>query len=278
MDRTLRLLSVVAPLYEEEALVEAFHARVCAALERIPFELVLVDDGSSDRTPRLLADAGGAGPARAGDPAVAQLRSPDGAHGRPRPRARRRRRDARRRPAGPARADPRDARPLAPRDRRRLRGAPPARRRDALQAGDRALVLSPLQRRRRRPARAGLGRLPPARPRTARRAAVDARAQPLPARDDRVGRLHADRRPLRARCAPRRRDEVHAAAHADLLARRDLVVLAPAAADRDARRLPLRRARVRADPRDRRRCGSPAPTCPASRRSRSSCCCSAGSS
>lgn len=55
MDRTLRLLSVVAPLYQEEALVEAFHARVCGALEGIPFELVLVDDGSSDRTPQLLA-------------------------------------------------------------------------------------------------------------------------------------------------------------------------------------------------------------------------------
>jgi glycosyltransferase involved in cell wall biosynthesis len=55
MERTLRLLSVVAPLFEEEALVEAFHARVQAALEGIPFELVLVDDGSADRTPQLLA-------------------------------------------------------------------------------------------------------------------------------------------------------------------------------------------------------------------------------
>ena len=56
MNRPLRLLSVVAPLYEEESLVEAFHARVCSALERIPFELILVDDGSSDRTPELLAE------------------------------------------------------------------------------------------------------------------------------------------------------------------------------------------------------------------------------
>ena len=57
MDRTLRLLSVVAPVFEEEDLVEAFHARVCAVLEGagVPFELVLVDDGSSDRTPALLA-------------------------------------------------------------------------------------------------------------------------------------------------------------------------------------------------------------------------------
>jgi polyisoprenyl-phosphate glycosyltransferase len=56
MDRRLRLLSVVAPLYEEDALVEAFHARVCAALEGIPFEMILVDDGSTDRTPQLLAE------------------------------------------------------------------------------------------------------------------------------------------------------------------------------------------------------------------------------
>jgi len=55
MDRTLRLLSVVAPLYEEDALVEAFYTRVCGALEELPFELVLVDDGSTDRTPQLLA-------------------------------------------------------------------------------------------------------------------------------------------------------------------------------------------------------------------------------
>jgi glycosyltransferase involved in cell wall biosynthesis len=55
MERTLRLLSVVAPVFEEEALIEAFHARVCAALDGLPFELVLVDDGSADRTPALLA-------------------------------------------------------------------------------------------------------------------------------------------------------------------------------------------------------------------------------
>src|ERR1700681_3737974 len=52
--RSLTLLSVVAPLYNEEALVAAFHDRVCTALEGLTFELVLVDDGSSDGTAAIL--------------------------------------------------------------------------------------------------------------------------------------------------------------------------------------------------------------------------------
>jgi dolichol-phosphate mannosyltransferase len=46
--RQLDLLSVVAPVYNEEALIDEFYARVCAALEGLRFELVLVDDGSTD--------------------------------------------------------------------------------------------------------------------------------------------------------------------------------------------------------------------------------------
>jgi polyisoprenyl-phosphate glycosyltransferase len=46
--RNLRLLSVVAPIYNEEALIDEFYARVCSALEGLRFELVLVDDGSTD--------------------------------------------------------------------------------------------------------------------------------------------------------------------------------------------------------------------------------------
>ncbi|MBV9466003.1 MAG: glycosyltransferase [Solirubrobacterales bacterium] len=46
--RPLRLLSVVAPVYNEEATIEEFYTRVCEALEGLPFELVLVDDGSTD--------------------------------------------------------------------------------------------------------------------------------------------------------------------------------------------------------------------------------------
>jgi glycosyltransferase involved in cell wall biosynthesis len=52
--RTPTLLSVVAPVYDEEELVEEFVARTLAAVADYAFELVLVNDGSSDRTPELL--------------------------------------------------------------------------------------------------------------------------------------------------------------------------------------------------------------------------------
>jgi dolichol-phosphate mannosyltransferase len=53
-DRELELLSVVAPAYNEEDTVEAFYGRVRDALVGIPFELVIVDDGSSDGTQEIL--------------------------------------------------------------------------------------------------------------------------------------------------------------------------------------------------------------------------------
>jgi glycosyltransferase involved in cell wall biosynthesis len=52
--RQLRLISVVAPIYNEDALVDEFYARVCSALQGLPFELVLVDDGSTDGSPMKL--------------------------------------------------------------------------------------------------------------------------------------------------------------------------------------------------------------------------------
>ena len=52
--RTPTLLSVVAPVYDEEELIEQFVARAIAAVADHPFELVLVNDGSSDRTPEIL--------------------------------------------------------------------------------------------------------------------------------------------------------------------------------------------------------------------------------
>src|SRR3954447_2959401 len=56
------LLSVVVPLCDEEATVPALHSRVCAALEGIPFELLLVDDASTDLTGELLAALAGEDP------------------------------------------------------------------------------------------------------------------------------------------------------------------------------------------------------------------------
>ncbi|MGH2855140.1 MAG: glycosyltransferase family 2 protein [Solirubrobacteraceae bacterium] len=52
--RSPTLLSVVAPVYNEQELVERFVRRACAAVADYTFELVLVDDGSTDATPELL--------------------------------------------------------------------------------------------------------------------------------------------------------------------------------------------------------------------------------
>jgi dolichol-phosphate mannosyltransferase len=53
--RELELLSVVAPVFNERELIAEFHARVVAVLAGLPFELVLVDDGSTDGTAAVLA-------------------------------------------------------------------------------------------------------------------------------------------------------------------------------------------------------------------------------
>jgi polyisoprenyl-phosphate glycosyltransferase len=52
--RRLELLSVVAPVYNEEDLLEEFYTRVCGALDGLDFELVLVDDGSSDASHAIM--------------------------------------------------------------------------------------------------------------------------------------------------------------------------------------------------------------------------------
>ena len=49
-------MSVVAPAFNEEGNVRAFCERTTAALADVPFEIVLVDDGSSDETPAILAE------------------------------------------------------------------------------------------------------------------------------------------------------------------------------------------------------------------------------
>jgi dolichol-phosphate mannosyltransferase len=51
----MALVSVVAPMHDEAATVEPFHARVASALEGQEWELVVVDDGSRDATGAALA-------------------------------------------------------------------------------------------------------------------------------------------------------------------------------------------------------------------------------
>ncbi len=53
--RRLELLSVVAPVYNEEETLPEFYSRVARALEDLPFELVFVDDGSTDGSGGILA-------------------------------------------------------------------------------------------------------------------------------------------------------------------------------------------------------------------------------
>ena len=52
--RRLELLSVVAPIYNEEGTLDEFYARVSGALDGLNYELVLIDDGSTDASPALL--------------------------------------------------------------------------------------------------------------------------------------------------------------------------------------------------------------------------------
>ena len=52
--RDARLLSVVAPVCDEQDTIREFHRRVIAAVGDRPLELVIVDDGCTDATPEIL--------------------------------------------------------------------------------------------------------------------------------------------------------------------------------------------------------------------------------
>lgn len=54
-ERVLGLLSVVAPAFNEETTLDELYRRTSTALEGLDFELILVDDGSRDATPRILS-------------------------------------------------------------------------------------------------------------------------------------------------------------------------------------------------------------------------------
>jgi glycosyltransferase involved in cell wall biosynthesis len=60
--RDLKLLSVVAPVFNEESTLTEFHRRVSAALAELPFELILVDDGSDDGSPGLIREIAASDP------------------------------------------------------------------------------------------------------------------------------------------------------------------------------------------------------------------------
>jgi dolichol-phosphate mannosyltransferase len=60
--RRLGLLSVCAPVYNEEELVEHFYERATAALQGFDYELIIVDDGCRDRTPEILERLAAADP------------------------------------------------------------------------------------------------------------------------------------------------------------------------------------------------------------------------
>jgi glycosyltransferase involved in cell wall biosynthesis len=57
-ERSLGLLSVVVPVLNEEDTIEELHRRIADALTGLAFELIIVDDGSGDATPRILTRLG----------------------------------------------------------------------------------------------------------------------------------------------------------------------------------------------------------------------------
>ncbi|HET9072947.1 MAG TPA: glycosyltransferase family 2 protein [Solirubrobacteraceae bacterium] len=60
--RRLDLLSVVVPVFNEAETLAELHRRVCAALAGLPFELLLVDDGSDDGSAQTMRELAASDP------------------------------------------------------------------------------------------------------------------------------------------------------------------------------------------------------------------------
>lgn len=56
--RSKQVISVIVPVYNEEEVLPAFHARLAAVLDTLPFptEVIYVNDGSTDRSLEILRD------------------------------------------------------------------------------------------------------------------------------------------------------------------------------------------------------------------------------
>ena len=103
-------VSIGVALYNEEAVLPELLERLARVLDTLPgtgHQVVLVDDGSADRTWAIAEAAAQQGPAHRRDLALAELRAPGGPHRRAGARDRRRHDHHGRRPAGPPEAIPR---------------------------------------------------------------------------------------------------------------------------------------------------------------------------
>ena len=231
-------------MLDEEGLAREFCSRVASTLEGVPYELIVVDDGSTDGTAAILDEVAAADErvrvlhlSRPFGHQMAITAGLDHAIG-----------DAVVMLDGDLQDPPELIPDLVERWRegadivvaKRRERAGETRMKLATARWFYAIIGPPRADR----ARAQRRRLPALRPRAAGRAAAHARALALPARHELVGRLPARRRRVRPRRPQRRADEVPARPDDPLRARRgDLVLELPAAARGARRRSRARRSR-----------------------------------